>query len=163
MAEASTSNEPTTSPPERPRREGNDSLWKRARRTLGTNSLTFLQPQSRPAGKSPPCPSSITGTLYFPFYQITSRRVHAMYSNLNISTAFRRQCRHLGPMGIWEGQHGRRDYANMDDLATTTSASGSGPAAPSKRREQVRHAQRYVCSFILVSMILAIILPIMAI
>ena len=38
----------------RPRREGNDSLWKRAKRTLGTNSLTFLQPQSRPAsGKSP--------------------------------------------------------------------------------------------------------------
>ncbi|KAI4161690.1 MAG: hypothetical protein LQ342_004698 [Letrouitia transgressa] len=31
----------------RPRREGNDSLWKRARRTLGTNSLTFLQPQGR--------------------------------------------------------------------------------------------------------------------
>ncbi|KAL2041610.1 hypothetical protein N7G274_005394 [Stereocaulon virgatum] len=62
-------------PPGRPRREGNDSLWKRARRTLGTNSLTFLQPQSRPRG-------------------------------------------------------------------STTSTSGSGPAAPSKRREQVRHAQR---------------------
>lgn len=38
----------------RPRGEGNDSLWKRAKRTLGTTSLTFLQPQSRPAsGKSP--------------------------------------------------------------------------------------------------------------
>ncbi len=38
----------------RPRREGNDSLWKRARRTLGANSLTFLQPQSRPSqGKNP--------------------------------------------------------------------------------------------------------------
>ena len=35
------------------RREGNDSLWKRARRTLGTSSLTFLQPQSRPPRKSP--------------------------------------------------------------------------------------------------------------
>ena len=53
MAQVSSSNEPTVSPPpERPRREGNDSLWKRARRTLGTNSLTFLQPQSRPTGKS---------------------------------------------------------------------------------------------------------------
>ncbi|KAK0508362.1 hypothetical protein JMJ35_009446 [Cladonia borealis] len=62
-------------PPGRLRREGNDSLWKRARRTLGTNSLTFLQPQSRPSGP-------------------------------------------------------------------TASGSGSGPAAPSKRREQVRHAQR---------------------
>ncbi|KAL8660475.1 MAG: hypothetical protein Q9202_006511 [Teloschistes flavicans] len=31
------------------RREGNDSLWKRARRTLGTNSLTFLQPQNKPS------------------------------------------------------------------------------------------------------------------
>lgn len=41
------------SPPAgRPRREGNESLWKRARRTLGTNSLTFLQPQSRPGGMS---------------------------------------------------------------------------------------------------------------
>ena len=37
-------------PPGKLRREGNDSLWKRARRTLGTNSLTFLQPQSRPSG-----------------------------------------------------------------------------------------------------------------
>ena len=46
------SSTPATGPPPtqqgRPRREGNDSLWKRARRTLGTNSLTFLQPQSRP-------------------------------------------------------------------------------------------------------------------
>ncbi|KAL9042353.1 MAG: hypothetical protein Q9180_000664 [Flavoplaca navasiana] len=33
--------------PERPRGR-NDSLWKRARRTLGTNSLTFLQPQGKP-------------------------------------------------------------------------------------------------------------------
>ncbi|KAL8950155.1 MAG: hypothetical protein Q9222_003783 [Ikaeria aurantiellina] len=33
----------------RPRRERNDSLWKRARRTLGTNSLTFLQPQNKPS------------------------------------------------------------------------------------------------------------------
>ncbi|KAI4199681.1 MAG: hypothetical protein LQ350_004472 [Teloschistes chrysophthalmus] len=33
----------------KPRREGNDSLWKRARRTLGTNSLTFLQPQNKPS------------------------------------------------------------------------------------------------------------------
>lgn len=39
---------PPAAPPGRPRREGNDSLWKRARRTLGTSSLTFLQPQSRP-------------------------------------------------------------------------------------------------------------------
>ena len=44
---------PATSPgelsPEKPRRQGNDSLWKRARRTLGTNQLTFLQPQSKPS------------------------------------------------------------------------------------------------------------------
>lgn len=51
----------------RPRREGNDSLWKRARRTLGTNSLTFLQPQSRPVPgkfKTPTgCQSSTTSTI----------------------------------------------------------------------------------------------------
>jgi len=53
MSEPSPQDEATVSPPAgRPRREGNDSLWKRARRTLGTNSLTFLQPQSRPTGKS---------------------------------------------------------------------------------------------------------------
>ena len=41
----------STSPPiGRTKREGNDSLWKRARRTLGTNSLTFLQPTTRPTG-----------------------------------------------------------------------------------------------------------------
>ncbi|KAL8760631.1 MAG: hypothetical protein Q9184_003191 [Pyrenodesmia sp. 2 TL-2023] len=33
----------------RQRSGGNDSLWKRARKTLGTNSLTFLQPQNKPA------------------------------------------------------------------------------------------------------------------
>ncbi|KAL8704865.1 MAG: hypothetical protein Q9201_001981 [Fulgogasparrea decipioides] len=33
----------------RRKKEGNDSLWKRARRTLGTNSLTFLQPQNKPS------------------------------------------------------------------------------------------------------------------
>lgn len=55
-------------------RRGNDSLWKRARRTLGTSSLTFLQPQSRP-------------------------------------------------------QRGNK-------------SDSGGPAPPSKRREQVRHAQR---------------------
>ncbi|KAL9586600.1 MAG: hypothetical protein Q9212_000795 [Teloschistes hypoglaucus] len=38
----------------KPRREGNDSLWKRARRTLGTNSLTFLQPQNKPSGMDLP-------------------------------------------------------------------------------------------------------------
>ncbi|MCJ1225838.1 hypothetical protein MMC12_002487 [Toensbergia leucococca] len=34
---------------EKPKREGNDSLWKRARRTLGAsaNQLTFMQPQSQ--------------------------------------------------------------------------------------------------------------------
>lgn len=78
MSQASPSEETSASvspPPGRPKREGNDSLWKRARRTLGTNSLTFLQPTTRPAGTAAP-------------------------------------------------------------------ATGSGPAAPSKRREQVRHAQR---------------------
>ena len=38
------------------------------------------------------------------------------------------------------------DYANNAYIGSTTSTSGSGPAAPSKRREQVRHAQRYVQS-----------------
>ena len=38
------------------------------------------------------------------------------------------------------------DYANINLSGPTASASGSGPAAPSKRREQVRHAQRYVSS-----------------
>ena len=51
MSQAPPPEEATASPPPgRLRREGNDSLWKRARRTLGTNSLTFLQPQSRPSG-----------------------------------------------------------------------------------------------------------------
>ncbi|KAI4122270.1 MAG: hypothetical protein LQ338_005917, partial [Usnochroma carphineum] len=41
----------STSPPIRGRQRsgGNDSLWKRAKKTLGTNSLTFLQPQNKPA------------------------------------------------------------------------------------------------------------------
>ncbi|KAL8777532.1 MAG: hypothetical protein Q9213_007813 [Squamulea squamosa] len=37
--------------PERPRGK-NDSLWKRARRTLGSNSLSFLQPQGKPLSAS---------------------------------------------------------------------------------------------------------------
>ena len=36
------------------------------------------------------------------------------------------------------------DYANINLSGPTASGTGSGPAAPSKRREQVRHAQRYV-------------------
>jgi hypothetical protein len=53
MSEPAAADEATVSPSVgRSRREGNDSLWKRARRTLGTNSLTFLQPQSRPTGMS---------------------------------------------------------------------------------------------------------------
>ncbi|MCJ1276103.1 hypothetical protein MMC21_003908 [Puttea exsequens] len=73
MSHSPQEEEAKISPPPGRRREGNDSLWKRARRTLGTNQLTFLQPQSRPAGAS---------------------------------------------------------------------TSATGPAAPGKRREQVRHAQR---------------------
>ena len=140
MAQASSSNEATTSPPpERSRREGNDSLWKRARRTLGTNSLTFLQPQSRPAGKSQ--------TL---FHRMTLCRVCAMYSNLIYSIVFWRQCRH--DLVQWASRKSSTDAEIMLTLivlGTTTSASSSGPAAPSKRREQVRHAQRYVFSFVL--------------
>ncbi|KAL8644454.1 MAG: hypothetical protein Q9226_007755 [Calogaya cf. arnoldii] len=60
----------------------NDSLWKRARRTLGTNSLTFLQPEGKPTRAAP------------------------------------------------------KDGDG--------SGSGQGKTTPGKRREQVRHAQRYV-------------------
>ncbi|KAL9124870.1 MAG: hypothetical protein Q9217_005849 [Psora testacea] len=73
---ATTVESSTTPPPARPRKEGNESLWKRARRTLGPQNLTFLQTQSRPT------------------------------------------------------------------VTTDASAPNLGPAAPSKRREQVRHAQR---------------------
>lgn len=34
----------------------------------------------------------------------------------------------------------------FSSAGTAAPATGSGPAAPSKRREQVRHAQRYVFS-----------------
>lgn len=34
-----------------PRREGNDSLWKRARRTLGSQGLGFLQQPVKGEGK----------------------------------------------------------------------------------------------------------------
>ncbi|KAL8996662.1 MAG: hypothetical protein Q9169_003886 [Polycauliona sp. 2 TL-2023] len=49
MSEHSDQNasESTSPNPGKPRGR-NDSLWKRARRTLGTNSLTFLQPQGKP-------------------------------------------------------------------------------------------------------------------
>ena len=43
-----------TPPSGHPRREGNDSLWKRARRTLGTQNLGFLQPAARPQGTFSP-------------------------------------------------------------------------------------------------------------
>ncbi|KAL8925912.1 MAG: hypothetical protein Q9208_003225 [Pyrenodesmia sp. 3 TL-2023] len=52
MSEPSDNNaSDSLSPPTRGRQRsgGNDSLWKRARKTLGTNSLTFLQPQNKPA------------------------------------------------------------------------------------------------------------------
>ncbi|KAI4166754.1 MAG: hypothetical protein LQ343_007776 [Gyalolechia ehrenbergii] len=44
----------SVSPPVRRRQRsgGNDSLWKRAKKTLGNNSLTFLQPQNKPATAS---------------------------------------------------------------------------------------------------------------
>ncbi|KAL8931920.1 MAG: hypothetical protein Q9216_007025 [Gyalolechia sp. 2 TL-2023] len=44
----------SVSPPVRGRqkRGGNDSLWKRAKKTLGNNSLTFLQPQTQPTSAS---------------------------------------------------------------------------------------------------------------
>ncbi|MCJ1257682.1 hypothetical protein MMC24_005508 [Lignoscripta atroalba] len=51
----------TPSVPERSpgpsRRQGNDSLWKRARRTLGTHQLTFLQPQSKSSPEKNPKPA----------------------------------------------------------------------------------------------------------
>lgn len=55
MSEPSDNNaSDSVSPPVRGRQRsgGNDSLWKRARKTLGNNSLTFLQPQAKPPSAS---------------------------------------------------------------------------------------------------------------
>lgn len=37
----------SVSPPARVRSAGHESLWKRAQRTLGTQDLSFLEPQAR--------------------------------------------------------------------------------------------------------------------
>ncbi|KAL8670111.1 MAG: hypothetical protein Q9168_005338 [Polycauliona sp. 1 TL-2023] len=62
MSEHSDQNlsESTSPNPAKPRGR-NDSLWKRARRTLGTNSLTFLQPQGRPTPASKEADGSGSG------------------------------------------------------------------------------------------------------
>ena len=51
----------------------------------------------------------------------------------------------LGRAWIWTVRN-IIDNANTNAPGSTASGSGSGPTAPSKRREQVRHAQRYVPS-----------------
>ncbi|KAL8749681.1 MAG: hypothetical protein Q9199_007535 [Rusavskia elegans] len=51
----------SVSPTPEKSRGRNDSLWKRARRTLGTNSLTFLQPQGKPQPASKEGNGSVSG------------------------------------------------------------------------------------------------------
>ena len=130
---------------EKPKREGNDSLWKRARRTLGAsaNQLTFMQPQSQ--GKVI-CVRVVIALLHdlqcWMIIECLGHLIDHYHHLLNFRLLL---FRHHYQKKLQSTTIRAINWANhvaKDTAARTGDASGAG-SGKNKRREQVRHAQRY--------------------